>query len=104
MESNILSNKDADCEKLNKEIITKSLNSRDDIGGMLINMSSTIHFKKIILIWLIYLLMNTELFLENILSKFSNTSNENSLTMKGTFICSLFLVLCIILIDFIYII
>ena len=80
----------------------KLKHSRNDIAGMLIAMGNQIHWKKVLLIWLVFIIMNTEIFIEKFLEKFHGAVEGDRVTMTGTFISSLFLIIAYILIDMIY--
>lgn len=93
-----------DCEPLVKK--NKSfdidLSNRNDIGGMLISASNTIQWKKVILLWLLFILMNTEIFIDKCVAMFDGAVIDGNLAMKGTFIMSLLLVFAYVFIDLLY--
>ena len=73
-------------------------NEKDDIGGMMINMGSHIDVREIFIIWVVFIFLHTELFVECILKKISGASNDdNTMTMKGTFIASILMILAVII-------
>jgi hypothetical protein len=80
----------------------KDLKSKDDIGGMIINASYSIQWKKIILLWLLFIVMNTEIFMDKCISKFDGSVENGMMTMKGTFLMSILLVMVYIFIDLLY--
>ena len=80
----------------------KNLESKDDIGGMIINATYSIEWKKILLLWLLFIIMNTEIFIDKCLNKFDGSVENGVMTMKGTFIMSIFLVFTYIFIDLLY--
>lgn len=73
--------------------------SPDDLNEFLIDCSKSINYKIAFLIFLAYIILNTDVFIENILSKFNNTSINNEITNKGIVISGLILSLTYILLD-----
>ncbi len=93
-----------DCEPLvkkNNKFKHDNLN-RNDVGGMLISVGNTIQWKKVILLWLLFILMNTEIFIDKCIAMFDDSVVDGTLSMKGTFIMSLLLVISYIFIDLLY--
>lgn len=76
--------------------------SQDDIGGLMINASKTIHYKKIFLVWLAFLIMNSEIFIDKFIAMFDGAICDGYISMKGTFVMSIVLVLILIAIDMIF--
>ena len=76
--------------------------NRDDLGGTIIAMGNQINWKKALLLWLVFIMMSTEIFIEKFLEKFHGAVECERVTMTGTFISSLFLIIAYILIDMIY--
>lgn len=92
-----------DCESIKTCISnTSHKNSKNDIGGLLININSSINWKKVFLLWLIYILINTEIFIDKFLVNINGCIDNNNITMKGTFIISIILVVVYIFIDLLY--
>jgi hypothetical protein len=76
--------------------------SRHDFAGMLIAAGNTINWKKVILLWLVFIIMNTEIFIDKFLERFDGALYNDRVTMKGVFISSMFLIIAYILIDMLY--
>ena len=76
--------------------------SRHDFAGLLISAGNTINWKKVILLWLVFIIMNTEIFIEKFLEKFDGAVHGDRITMKGVFVSSIFLSISYILIDMLY--
>ena len=94
----------ADYERLtatekNIESVTHvQVGERDDLSGLALNMFGKLDGRSIIIIWLVFLFIHTELFAENILKKFSGSRNEDgTMTMKGTLYASCFMMMIVII-------
>jgi hypothetical protein len=92
-----------DCEKIlvNDDEVIKvcKVNERDDLSGMVLNMSHRINKVGVFIIWAAYLFIHSEIFAIHILkNNFSNACNDdNTMTMEGTLISSVFMVLVVVL-------
>jgi hypothetical protein len=76
----------------------KKISSRDDLGGMFVNMGSKLDLRELIILWIAFLFLHTEMFAENFLKRISGALNEdNTMTMKGTFISSLIMMVVIMI-------
>jgi len=99
-----------DCEEIipkqrKKQPKSKKIaqSSRDDLGGMFVNMGKQIDVREIFILWVVFIFLHTEMFAEYFLKKFHNAINEDcTLTMKGTFIASIMMVLVIIICSMIF--
>ena len=76
--------------------------TRDDLCGTIIAVGNTINWKIALLLWLVFIMMSTEIFIEKFLERFNGAVEGERVTMTGTFISSLFLVIAYILIDMLY--
>lgn len=76
----------------------RKVNDRDDLGGMIINMTSKIDIRELFIIWVAFLFINTQSFI-CFLKKIKGTVNDtnSTMTMKGTFYASLFMILVVII-------
>lgn len=94
----------SDCEKLSsdsKPAKCPQLNERDDFGGMLLNMFGKLDPRALLIVWISFIFLHTELCAENIMKKISGAINRDyTLTMKGTivasFVMTLIVAICII--------
>ena len=91
----------SDCESLTTKLQPprhKKISSRDDLGGMFVNMGGKLDFRELIILWIAFLFLHTEMFAENFLKWIPNALNEdNTMTMKGTFISSLIMMVVIMI-------
>jgi hypothetical protein len=77
---------------------SRKVRDRDDLGGMLLNMSKKVDARELFIIWIVFLFIHTEMFCEHILKRFSNTTNaDNTMTMKGTFYASMIMLLTVLI-------
>jgi len=93
-----------DCESLTVKRPSSSkykkgkISNRNDLGGMLVNMGGKIDLRELIILWLVFLFIHTELFAENFLKKIPCAVNDdNTMTMKGTMISSLIMMISIVI-------
>lgn len=94
----------SDCEKITVCDTSKpsyEINERDDFGGMLLNMFGKLDPRALMIVWISFIFLHTELCAENIMKKINGTINpDSSLTMKGTivasFIMTIIVAICII--------
>lgn len=89
----------SDCEKLTTEKREKKVSNvteRDDFGGMILNMLGKIDPRALMIIWISFIFLHTELCAENIMKKINGSINQDhTLTMKGTIIASFLMVLIV---------
>jgi hypothetical protein len=88
-----------DLDKLSKSYVKKS---SDDLGTMLYSFLNQIKYKNIFLLFIIYILFNTEIFYSTVLSSVSKGAYNpelNTLTEKGTTIVGICIVVVYALID-----
>ena len=71
---------------------------RDDLSGMLLNMVGKLDGRELLIIWIAFLFLHTEMAGEFILKRFGGAVNEDgTMTMKGTIIASILLMVVVIL-------
>lgn len=88
----IISDTDSVCDEKPK------VNERDDLSGMVLNMFGKIDVRELIIIWVVFLFLHTEMFSEHVLKKFRGATNEDgTMTMTGTIYSSLFMILVVII-------
>lgn len=88
-------------KKSNKEKYEPA--EHDDFTGVIINASKSINVREIIIIWIWFLVIHSEIFIERFLSKIPGSIDDTkNLTMNGTFYLSIFMIIGVILIDMIY--
>lgn len=79
------------------------LNKDDDFAGLLISAGKSINVREMFVIWLWFLIIHSEIFVENFLTKFSGACDERmNMTMYGTIIASIIMIIGVIIIDMIY--
>lgn len=96
-----------DCEKISDSCpkprkSEHDINERDDFGGMILNMFNKVDPRAIMIVFISYIFLHTELCAENVMKKMSGCLNEDgSLTMKGTiysaFVMTFIAMLCMII-------
>lgn len=93
----------SDCEKLSntsddikhapKRKRKSKMSNKDDFSGMFICMGKKVDFREILIIWFVFVMLHSEIFATALLKKIKNAVNDdNTMTMKGTFISSLLLI------------
>jgi hypothetical protein len=93
-----LTNARDDTKQRHKRKRKSKMSSKDDFGGMFICMGKKIDVREIIIIWFIYVMLHSEIFATMFLKKIKNAVNEdNTMTMKGTFISSILMVCVVVL-------
>ena len=76
---------------------------RDDLSGMALNMFGKLDARSLIIIWVMFLFIHTEMFGDYILKRFSGARNEDgTMTMKGTIYASFFMILIVIICTLIF--
>ncbi len=76
---------------------------KDDSGGMFINMGKHVDVREVFILWVVFVFLHTEMFADYFLKKIHNATNEDcTLTMKGTFISSVLMVLAIIICSIVF--
>jgi len=87
----------ADSEPLAKKKDKKD--ASNDFVHILVDMLKKLNWKLIIAIMLIFIFISSDIFVENVLSRFSDTADMGSPTNKGIIIQSIFMVLGYMTID-----
>lgn len=77
---------------------SSKVGERDDLSGMALNMFSKLDWRSLIIIWVTFIFVHTEMFGEHILKRFANTLNEDgTMNMKGTVYASFFMLVMVII-------
>lgn len=71
----------------------------DDFISMAMDGLSAINIKMLILLFLVYIFINSDVFIDNVLSRIKNTTESGILTSKGVIVCGIVLILAHVLID-----
>ena len=80
-----------------------SLSDHDDFAGVIINAGKSINVREMVIIWLWFLIIHSEMFIERFLAPLPEACTANNeLTMNGTIYASFIMMLGIILIDMVY--
>jgi len=82
-----------DCSKKTK------VSDRDDFSGMTATVLTKVNFKVAIFIFLLGILVFSDVYIENALSKFKGASHDGQATTKGTMLQLMTLVIGYIIID-----
>lgn len=93
--NNIKNNSKSDSE----EIKISKKNSPDDFTELLSSIATSINYKLSFIIFIGFIILCSDVFIENILSHFSDATSYNVATTYGTVIQGLFLVLLFIAAD-----
>ena len=81
----------------------EALGVKDDLAGMIVNAGQSINYREMVIIWLWFLLIHSEIFIEKILVIISGSVDENNnMTMMGTIYSSFIMIIGIIIIDMVY--
>ena len=90
-------------EKLSPKTADKNV-APDDFNGVIMNMAGSVNVVEVVLIWLWFLLLHSELFIDQVLINISASSvnSDKNFTLKGTFIASIIMVIGVVLIDMIF--
>lgn len=74
-------------------------NDRDDLSGMFLNMLGKVDIRELLIIWLAFLFIHTPAFITHFLKRFKGAYDDtcSSMTMKGTFYSSLFMILIVVI-------
>lgn len=75
----------------------------DDFAGVLINASKSINIREMIIIWLWFLIIHSEMFIERFISHLPEAcTDQNELTMNGTIYASFIMIIGVVIIDMVY--
>lgn len=75
---------------------------KGDLNHFMLNGISNMNLKISILLLFLFIILNSEVFIDNILTKFEGTLVDGKTTNKGVFISSLFLAVGYIIIDMVF--
>jgi hypothetical protein len=90
-------------QKRTKRDTSAEVDEHDDFAGVIINAGKSINVREMVIVWLWFLIIHSEIFIERFLSKISGTVDINqNLTMNGTIYLSIIMIIGIIIIDMIY--
>lgn len=71
----------------------------DDFTSVILDIASHIQFKSLALMLVVFLILSSDVFINRVLSKFSNAVDHKCSTNWGTFLQGLFLVMSMMIID-----
>ncbi len=81
----------------------EGLKDNDDFAGVFINAGKSINVREMIIIWLWFLILHSDIFIERFLCNIAGACDENkSLTMNGTIYASIIMMVGVIIIDMVY--
>jgi len=80
----------------------EEIEKKGDLNHMLINGISDMNIKIAIMLAFLYIILNSEIFIDNVLSKIDGTLDDGRTTNKGVFVSSLLLAIGYILIDLVF--
>lgn len=79
------------------------LNENDDFAGLIVNAGKSINVREMVIIWLWFLIIHSEVFVMRFLSKIPGAvDDQQNMTLSGTFSASIVMIIGIVLIDMIY--
>lgn len=73
----------------------------DDLGSVIANANKEINYKIGFILFIFYIIINTDIFNDNILNKFSNTVDDTGTTNTGIIVCAGILAFMYIMLDII---
>lgn len=86
-----------------KQTDPEPLSEYDDFAGVIVNIGKSINVREMVIIWLWFLIIHSEIFIERILSALPEACTANNeLTMNGTIYASFIMIIGIIVIDMVY--
>ncbi len=86
-----------------KDKMAAEPNEHDDFAGVIINAGKSINVREMIMIWLWFLIIHSEIFIHRVLSRINGAcDSEDNLTMAGTVYASFAMIIGVILIDMLY--
>lgn len=79
------------------------LNENDDFAGLIVSAGKSINVREMVIIWLWFLIVHSEVFIMRFLSKIPGAvDDQQNMTLSGTFSASIVMIIGIVLIDMIY--
>jgi hypothetical protein len=80
-----------------------NLDEHDDFAGVIINAGKSINAREMVIIWLWFLIIHSEIFIMRFLTHIPGACDaSNNMTMSGTIYASFIMIVGVILIDMIY--
>lgn len=80
-----------------------NLDEHDDFAGVIINAGKSINVREMVIIWLWFLIIHSEIFIDRFLSHIPGAcDSNNNMTMSGTIYASFIMIVGVIIIDMIY--
>ena len=79
-----------------------TVTEKDDFNGMIINMTNTIDFRKIIILWLAFIAIHSGIFYDHVLKRFPSTITDGEMNWKGTLIGSIVFIGIFIVCDLLF--
>jgi hypothetical protein len=80
----------------------KEVSDKDDINGMLINMTKYVDFRKIIILWLTFIAIHSGLFYNHVLKRFPSTITDGEMNWKGVVMGSITFMLILVVCDLLF--
>jgi len=84
---------------MDSELLLTSRRQPDDLTSAILDIMSCIQFKFLGLLMIVFLLINSDVFIGRALSQFKNAVDQRCTTSWGVFLQGLFLVIIMICID-----
>ncbi len=86
-----------------KSAAKETLEEHDDFAGLIINAGKSINVREMVVIWLWFLIIHSEIFIERFLSHLPGACDaDNNMTMSGTLYASIVMIIGVVVIDMIY--
>ncbi len=74
------------------------VSDRDDLSGMVLNMFGKVDIRMMLIIWISFLFLHSDLFIDEFLSKIKGCTLDNGgMSMRGTFYISILMMIIIFL-------
>ena len=104
--SNLTTNKLKRCKSKKEKLepTHESMKDADDINGMIINALSSINWLEMVIIWVWYLMIHSDLFVDQVLSNLPGdyVDEHKNFTISGTVASSFIMIVGVIIIDMIF--
>lgn len=86
-----------------KDKLEDKLDEHDDFAGVIINAGKSINVREMVIIWLWFLIIHSEIFIERFLARVPGACDaNNNMTMSGTLYASLVMIIGVVVIDMVY--
>ena len=80
-----------------------SIHDKDDIAGMIYNAGKKLNIGKLFIVWLLFIFLHTEFFMDNIMSKLKGAFNDKKEpTIVGTLYASLIMMVGLVILTLIF--